>query len=237
MRRGDKNGPGPGVFTAKESSASWEAPKHPFRNILQFIAGDFVAKTLNFLAFVYLARTLGVDRYGVLEFAISVLTYFLKAADGGLEMWAMRAAARGTTTTHLVSRVVPIRSVLALVAFTTLLVLLPAFPTYGSLRTLLVIFGVSALVEGVNLRWVFMGQERLTQVAIGIVVGQAVFAAGVFAVVGGPEGLVVVGVLRLASDLVMACYFLLLFINVHDRSKVPVSLRGAGKMVREALPL
>jgi O-antigen/teichoic acid export membrane protein len=237
MSRGDKNNSGPGVFTAKESSASWEAPKHPFRNILRFIAGDFVAKTINFLAFVYLARTLGVDSYGVLEFAISVLTYFLKVSDGGLEMWAMRAAARGTATTHLVGRVVPIRSVLALVAFTALLVLLPTFPNYGLLRTLLVIFGLTALVEGVNLRWVFMGQERLARVAIGSVVGQVVFAAGVFAVVGGPEALVLIAVLRLVSDLVMACYFLWLFINMHDRSKMPFSLRGAGTMLREALPL
>ena len=33
---------------AKESSTSWEAPKHPFRNILRFIAGDFVAKDHQF---------------------------------------------------------------------------------------------------------------------------------------------------------------------------------------------
>ena len=125
----------------------------------------------------------------------------------------MRAAGEGTATTHLVGRVVPIRSGLPFWHLPRFWHCFPTFPNYGSLRTLLVIFGLTALVEGVNLRWVFMGQERLARVAIGIVVGQVVFAAGVFAVVGGPEALVLVAVLRLVSDLVMACYFLWLFIK------------------------
>jgi O-antigen/teichoic acid export membrane protein len=237
MIREAENGSWPAVLTAQQFGVFWEPAKNPFHNILRFIAGDFVAKTINFLAFVYLARTLGVNSYGVLELAISVLTYFLKTADGGLEMWAMRAAARGTATEHLVGRVVPLRIVLAVVSFGTLLALLPAFPDYESLRTLLVIFGVTALVEGVNLRWVFMGQERLARAAIGIVVGQVVFATGVFAVVGGPEGLVLVAVLRLTGDLAMGCYFLWLFINMHGRPKVPFSLKGAGELFREALPM
>ena len=68
---------------------------NPFRNILHLSLGDFIAKSLNFLAFIYLARLLGVTNYGVLEFALAILTYFLLFADGGLELWATREAARG----------------------------------------------------------------------------------------------------------------------------------------------
>ena len=45
----------------------------PFRNILKLSAGDFLAKTLHFAAFIYLARVLGVATYGVLELALSVI--------------------------------------------------------------------------------------------------------------------------------------------------------------------
>ena len=37
----------------------------PFRNILRLSVGDGLAKGLAFLAMVYLARTLGVESYGV----------------------------------------------------------------------------------------------------------------------------------------------------------------------------
>jgi O-antigen/teichoic acid export membrane protein len=210
--------------------------KNPFPNILRFVAGDFVAKTINLVAFVYLARMLGVERYGVLELAIALLTYFLKTADGGLEMWALRAAASGVNPSHLVSRVIPLRALLAVLSFGALLTLLPVFPAYGSLRLLLVILGITALAEGVSLRWVFMGQERLVQVAIGLVVGQIVFAAGVFALVGGPEGLVLVALLRLTGDLTMACYFLALFIRSQDRKEVAFTFKGGVALFREALP-
>jgi len=91
------------VEVCKASSVS------PFRNILRLSVGDFLAKTLNFLAFVYLARVLGVASYGVLEFASSILTYFLLLADGGLELWATREAAEGRDLRELAARVVPLR--------------------------------------------------------------------------------------------------------------------------------
>ena len=59
---------------------------NPFRNILKLAAGDFLAKTLYFFSFVYLARVLGVNTFGVLEFANSLLTYLLLMADAGLEI-------------------------------------------------------------------------------------------------------------------------------------------------------
>jgi len=211
--------------------------KNPFLNILRFAAGDFVAKTINLLTFVYLARILGVETYGVLELAIALLTYVFKTADGGLEMWAMRAAARGVDTSHLVGRVVPLRALLATLSFAALLALFPVFPKYESLRMLLVIFGLTVLVEGMSLRWVFMGQERLANVAIGLVIGQIVFAAGVFALVRDPKSLILVAVLRLTGDFVMAGYFLWRFINIHGREKVVFSFKGDAVLFREALPL
>ena len=54
-----------------------------FQNIFKLLVGDFFAKTLNFLAFVYLARVLGVSTYGVLEFALSIMTYFLLVGRRG----------------------------------------------------------------------------------------------------------------------------------------------------------
>jgi O-antigen/teichoic acid export membrane protein len=237
MIRGDEVASRLSGFTASQSGTPQSFVKNPFLNILRFAAGDFVAKTINLLTFVYLARTLGVETYGVLELAIAIVTYVLKTADGGLEMWAMRASARGVDLSHLVGRVVPLRALLATLSFGALLAILPVLPEYESLRMLLVIFGLTALVEGVSLRWVFMGQEKLARVAIGLVVGQIVFATGVFAMVGGPEGLILVAVLRLTGDFVMAGYFFWLFIKMNGRQKVAFSIKGAAALFREALPL
>jgi O-antigen/teichoic acid export membrane protein len=48
---------------------------NPFHNIPRLSVGDLLARVLSFLAFIYLARVLGVGNYGVMEFALSVALY------------------------------------------------------------------------------------------------------------------------------------------------------------------
>lgn len=66
-----------------------------YRNILKLSAWDMVAKAAYFLACLYLARIMGVEHYGVWEFAISVMAYCLLIADLGMEVWATRETTKG----------------------------------------------------------------------------------------------------------------------------------------------
>lgn len=208
-----------------------------FRNIFRLSVGDFVAKTLNFLAFVYLARTLGVEGYGVLEFALSLLTYFLLFADGGLELWATREAASGTDTRNLVARIVPLRFILAVGSFCVLLLVLLLLPDYPGLRSIMILFGLTLFSQAINLKWVFMGQEKMTGVAVGLVIAQIVFAVAIFALVRSPRAIVWVPILRLVSDLAMAVYFGRLFVKMHGDLRLKFTLRKPGTTLRPALPL
>jgi len=208
---------------------------NPFQNIIRLSVGDFVAKTLNFFASVYLARVLGVTSYGTLEFALSILTYFLFLADGGLELWATREAAQGRDIRDLAARIVPLRLVLAASAFGFLLILQTILPDYPALKTVLVLFGLTLFPQAVSLKWVFMGQEQMTRVAAGLVTAQVVFVTGVFAFVHSPVGIVWIPVLRLVADLIMAAYFLRLFASTYGGVPWPLKLQGASAIVRPAL--
>jgi O-antigen/teichoic acid export membrane protein len=212
-----------------------KAINSPFLNILRLSIGDFVAKTLNFLAFLYLARILGVTHYGVFEFAISILTYFMLLADGGLEFWATREAAQGEDVSRLVSRIVPLRMGLAVSAFILLLLLLPLFPAYPGLRTMLVIFGVTLLIYAANIKWVFMGHERMSRVALGLVINQIIFSILVFLWVRKPEQAAWVPLLWLAGDLTMALYFWGLYARTYHGLHFNFTLRGATQVLRPAL--
>jgi O-antigen/teichoic acid export membrane protein/SAM-dependent methyltransferase len=209
----------------------------PLGSIARLGAGDLLGKTLNFAAFIYLARTLGVEGYGVLEFARSVLAYFLLLADGGLEVWATREAARGTGIREVVARVVPLRALCALGALGVLLTALPALPDYPALRGLLALFGVTLLVQAVSLKWVFMGQERMTRVAAGLVLSQVVFALGVLGLVRSPEGLLLIPLAQLTADLVLATYFARLFARAHGGLRLPFTLGGARELLPPALAI
>ena len=88
-----------------------------------------------------------------------------------------------------------------------LLALLPLFPHYPSLRAVLVIYGLTVFAQAVNLKWAFMGQQKMAAVASGLVLGQALFAATVVVVVHSPFRLIWVAVFRLVGDVATAFYF------------------------------
>lgn len=209
----------------------------PFRNLSRLFVGDFLAKTLYFLAFVYLARVLGVSNYGVLEFSLSILTYFMVLADGGLELWATRESARGQEVRALVGRVMPLRSLMAVGAFLLLIILLPRFPDYPGLTNLLVLFGLSLFSQALSLKWAFMGREEMSRVAVGLVLTQIVFALAIFVFVREPDDVIVVPVLRLIGDLAMAFYYGRAYIRLHGRKWPSFSLRNTRGIMRPALTM
>jgi O-antigen/teichoic acid export membrane protein len=209
----------------------------PFRNIFRLAAGDLVAKATSFFAFVYLARILGVANFGVLEFAGSVLTYLLLISDGGLEMWGTREAANRADIPALAARVVPLRLLLALLSFVTLLVLLPLFPHYPSLRAVLLIYGLTVFAQAVNLKWIFMGQQKMSGVARGLVLGQAIFAAAVLAFIHNPSAVVWVSAFRLLSELATAGYFAAWFARVYGYFTLNMSLAGSSGILKPALTI
>jgi O-antigen/teichoic acid export membrane protein len=192
---------------------------------------------MSFFAFVYLARILGVTSFGVLEFAGSVLSYLLLIADGGLEMWGTREAARATDLPALAARIMPLRLLLATISFVLLVAVLPLLPHYPSLRAVLVIYGLTVFAQGASLKWMFMGQQSMSGVARGLVIGQAIFAATVVVLIHSPGRLVWVPVLRLVGDVATALYFARWFRRVHGRFSLQMTWRGMTLVLKPALTI
>ncbi|MBZ5645623.1 MAG: oligosaccharide flippase family protein [Acidobacteriia bacterium] len=210
---------------------------NPFKNILRLATGDLVAKATSFLAFVYLARVLGVSNFGVLEFAGSVLTYLLLIGDGGLEMWGTREAATTADVPALAARVVPLRLLLASISFLILVLLLPLFPHYPNLRAVLLVYGLTVFAQAFSLKWTFMGQQNMTRVARGLVIGQVVFAVAVVAFIHSAVGLVWVPVFRLVGDLATTIYFARWFRRIHGRLPLRMTLRGMRVILKPAFTI
>lgn len=199
---------------------------NPFRNILRLSLGDLLARILSFLALIYLARVLGVDSYGVVEFSLSVAIYLQAFTEGGLDLWATREVAQGKSVMHLVGQVVPLRLLLGIVGLTGLLLLLPLFPDYPQLGLLLALFGLRTLSQALDLRWVFMGQEKMRTVAVGLVIAQVIFAGAVFGLVRGPSDVLWVPIVQLAGNLAMAGYFYYRFASSHGALLVRPRFQG-----------
>ena len=209
----------------------------PYKNIAWITAGDIFARMLNFLAFIYLARTLGVAAYGVVELAIALLTYFQMIADFGIEQWAIRSVAQGNHLPDLVSRIVPLRLVMAGASFLLLLILLPFIPDVAGLEKMLILFGLTLFAQALNLKWTSLGKERMPRVAVGLILGQVVFSLAIFIFIRGATSIFWVPIIRLASEISMAVYFCWEFILANDWKAIKFRLAKSSIIVRDAAPL
>lgn len=199
--------------------------------------GQIVAKGLGFLAVIYLARILGVERFGVLEFSLSILTYLLLIADGGLEFFGIRETAQGSYVQSLVSRILPLRFLMSIVTFLLLILALRFFPDYPQLNAVMLVFGLTVFLQAVNLKWVFMGRESLARVAMGLVLGQIIFTVLVFLFVRTPEGLILIPIMRLISEFVTSAYFFRLFWMTEGSIRLNLTLRGSREFISPALTM
>jgi O-antigen/teichoic acid export membrane protein len=198
----------------------------PFRNILRLFAGDFAAKSLQFVTFIYLARTLAPERYGVLEFALAATSYLLLAADCGLELWATREVSHERDIRRLAGRVLGLRLALGALAYAIFVVLIPAFPNYPSLRALLLLGGLLVAANALSLRWALLGRERLAVVASSLVAAQLVSTVLVLLLVRDATGLIWVLVARAAGEFALAGLYARQFVREAGGTPAPPTLAG-----------
>lgn len=176
---------------------------------------------------MWLARTLGTSDFGVLEFANSLLAWFLLLADGGLELWATREAARTASVPALVARVVPLRFLLATASFVLLFLCLPALPGDEKLKIVMALFGLSLFAQAASLKWLFLGREQMGRIAAVLVAGQLGFALAVLAFIRKPEDLLWVPVLKFAADAGAALGFARLYRQEHGTLLLRYTFSGA----------
>lgn len=196
-----------------------------------------MARVLSFLALVYLARTLGVEAYGTFEFALSLMLYLTLAADGGLELWATREAARVRDLGSLAATVVGLRLVLSVGALIALVVAFRFLPEFRGLRAVMLVLGAGLVLQAVNLKWAFLGRERMRTVARATVAGKLLFAAGIVLFVHSPDGLVIAAVLHVTGIAVTTLFFGIRFVVDDAARGWRASLSGARSVLREAVPL
>ena len=201
-----------------------------YRNILKLSAWDMIAKAAYFLACLYLARIMGVEHYGVWEFSISVMAYFLLIADLGMEVWATREATKGGDIPALVGKVVPLRLIGATVALGILLAILPLLPEFPQLHTVLVVFGLTLFLQAANLKWVFMGQERMATAGKGLALTQLVFAGGIVVMVRSPNDLIWAPLVKGLGDLAAVSFFGRQFLSTYGLGRINFRLSESSSM-------
>ena len=94
-----------------------------FKNYLSLAGAELISKLATFAAFAYLARVLGPDNFGYIEFAGAVLMCGSLVVDQGFSPFGAREIAKDPKqTTRLTAEIITVRFLLA--AFGSVAILL-----------------------------------------------------------------------------------------------------------------
>jgi O-antigen/teichoic acid export membrane protein len=207
------------------------------RNFISLASAELISKLLTFAAFAYVARVVGPDGFGYLEFAGAVLICAGLVIDQGFGPYGAREIAKEPRRTpELVSEIVLARFVLAIAAYSALLAFTLLVDLTPVVSRLLLVYGLSLLVMPLLLQWVFQGHDLMPTVGTIQVIRQAIFATLVFALVRGREQLWLVAAAEVAGVSAAVAYGLLQYRRLVGGA-ILTRPKITGRLFREAVPI
>ena len=159
-----------------------------FTNTSVLALGEVAARGFSFLATVHVARVLGAAGFGRIELASALVLYVGVLSTFGLDIvGTMRVAVDPDRARVLARTITSLRVALCCVMTAALLSLTWVVPRFAGIRMLLLLTTIPIFAESLSLAWLFQGLERMKRIAAVGILGQAAYAAGVFAFVKRPE--------------------------------------------------
>ena len=138
------------------------------KNILSLLMGDVAVRVLGFIATVYLARVLGSESYGTINFGMAVLSYGLLCSSPGLHIIGTKFISRkNVNEQRFIYSITSTRFFLAIAACVFVYVLSFMFIHNEQLRITSILFSFSLLPMASHIEWYFQGKENISAVSVG----------------------------------------------------------------------
>jgi O-antigen/teichoic acid export membrane protein len=206
-------------------------------NYSLLVAGEILSKGFTFVAFMYLARTLGPIYYGHLEFTIAVMVFFTLFVDLGTSPWGAREMAREPEKLNeTISGIFYSRLLVALLGL-ILVYLFSRIFTDGILSKLLVIYSLSLLTMPTLLQWVFQGRQKMKTVAWTSITKQLTFCLLVFTLVRTKDDLLEIGWIECASAITIMTFVFVMYLRTFGTFRPHWSLRALKKALIQSYPI
>jgi O-antigen/teichoic acid export membrane protein len=146
-------------------------------------AAELICRTTSIVVTLSLAQRLGVDGYGRIEFAFSVVFLLVLLLRDSSDVIVARELSRHPRLIRpLVDQVLAYKTLFALVLFSGL-ALVGSLTLVPSDARILALYGTMLFTTAIGLDFVFRGTERMGLVAMSLCVRTGIYACGVLALV------------------------------------------------------
>jgi O-antigen/teichoic acid export membrane protein len=177
---GKQTAPRPGQHVCQPRRVDIPARRRIASNFAFLSAAELVCRTTSVIVTLSLAKRLGVDGYGRIEFAFNVVFWLVLLLRDSSDVIVARELSRHPRLIRpLVDQVLAYKTLLALVLFSALaLVSSMTLADRSDWRTL-ILYGSMLFTTAIGLDFVFRGTERMGLVALSLCIRTGIYAVGV----------------------------------------------------------
>lgn len=169
------------------------------KSITQRIASNFgwsvvseaIGKGAFFVTNIYLARTLGVESFGLFTLAQTITFYFWLAVDLGTNMYGVREIAKNKEhVEEIINPLLTLRMTAGFIVFSLYALSLVILHIPDTKRLIFAGCGLYLLTYAFYTDWVLKGLERFKFIAFGSLVSSIIFLVGTFYFVTAKEDVI-----------------------------------------------
>lgn len=207
-------------------------------NFAVLSAGQLASRLLAFATTVHLAHVLLPEYFGLIVYGTSVLLYAGILVDFGFDGFGPIEVSRGTSDLHtLASNVITWRSLMALPALVALSIFAVLIPVSALCKLIIVLYGLSLLVNPFDLSWIFMGTRKMWPAALADVILQLLSVVGALVFVHGPSDVVRMPFVFLVARLMSVGFLFMTFSKEYGRPLFTISWPYFKRLLGGAVPL
>ena len=172
-------------------------------------ASNVASNILSITLFIYLARTLGPESFGLLSYIFTLVFFLANFVDLGLSTYGIREIAKDKSrASEYVSGIVSFRLVIAAILFAFFVFSGFLSRDIHHLKYLMLGSSVVFFMWALGSEWAFQGLERMHMVFFSMTVTGALQLALALAYVKSPADIVKVPVLYMVASIPMAAFLL-----------------------------
>lgn len=204
-----------------------------FKNSFYLALGQAISGVFYFLAVMYLARSVGAQKYGVFSFAESVFMFFTLIVVWGSDFVGARQIvyADKEQRARIIAAIWPMRAVLSIIALIVLTVFALVIRNPVETKLMVIVCGLGLFSLVFLLDWFFWGLEKFTVYVQYSILRDLVFLLGVIVLVKLGAGILWFGVVFILSRFLPSLHLLYFYLKDNTFSLEHVSLSNSKEML------
>lgn len=202
-------------------------PKSLKKNAFYSVLKVFLSLVFPLITFPYASRILLPEGIGKINFANSIVSYFILMASLGIGSYATREAAKvredKNAVTKLFKEIITINFICCLIAYILFFISLFAIPKFSEYRTLLLVCCIKILFSVIGFDWIFAAFEEFKYITIRSFFVQLLSLVYLFVFVHTKDDIVhyaVFGILTTVGSNILNFFFIGKYIDVKYHPKL-----------------